>query len=127
MNVVERRVGLWGRRGLIAAGQVKREIESGIQSEAIDRNIAGQRGALRRADQSQVGVGYGTHTLRIAKPDVVARRVQRKIELPVQGYKSTESEIASTGARDQVLHLQTVLIEDKRPVDVAQPIRQIDQ
>ena len=105
MKVVQRRVPLRWRRGLIAAGQIQSEIKSRIQPEAVDRDVARQRGALRRADQAQIGIRDGTHTLRISEPDIVSGRGQRKIKLIIQGDESTESEIASTAARNQVLDL----------------------
>ena len=118
-----------GRRqgGTLGAVQVPAEIEARRHGQLGDDDFPVQRRGGRTAHKMQIGVGHGADAGGIAQAHILPAHGKVEVKLAVIGGRvAAKRDQAAAGVRCETLDLQAVLIEDQRPVDIAQRAGQID-
>ena len=126
-NVVRWRVRVWQRRHRVCRRFQRGQVEVRTDRESSQQHVAAQQQIGFRPLQAKLGVGHRAHPLRVADADVFAGRGQIAIQALLIGDESAQLQSAATGNGGQFLHRKPVLIEDQRPIDLAEAVRQVAQ
>src|SRR4029077_5342079 len=124
-NVIDQRIWTWRAGWLLGALHIGSEIELRSEPELGDGHIARKHRVLRGTNESHVGCRLRTYSFRITEPDVAAGRRQIKEDAIRISDVAAENQISASALGRELLHAQTVEIEAKRAIHIAQSVGNI--
>src|SRR5437879_10845556 len=119
-HVVKRRIGRGNGSRLPATLQIRRKVEARRHGKLRHQNVTRKSRCRLRTRPMQFHCGHGTHTRRIAKPDVFTDRTEVEIELLiVVGGFSLEIERAPSSTARQLFDVNAIAGELERAIELA--------